>query len=239
MKHLVITSFIFLFSALSIILPDQKFSRDELIGKGDPALYGGESIGLRKEAYESFLKMKEAAAKEGIDINVVSGYRNYARQKGIWERKYKAYTTEGLKPEEAIDKIIEWSTIPGTSRHHWGTDIDIIDGSEPATGDVLVPEKFHGEGPYRKLRVWLEAHAADYGFYIVYTNKPDRKGFKYEPWHYSYAPISREMLKQYRKLDVKKVLTEEKLMGYQFLTDAFIQRYEKENILDINPLLLN
>ena len=36
-----------------------------------------------------------------------------------------------LEPKKAISEIIRFSTVPGTSRHHWGTDIDIIDGNFP------------------------------------------------------------------------------------------------------------
>jgi len=103
-----------------------KFSREELIGKGNPKLFG-EGFLLRKEAFDAYTKMCEAALKEGIKIKAVSSYRNYDHQNRIWTRKYKRFTKEGLSPIQAIRKIVEYSTIPGTSRHHWGTDIDIID----------------------------------------------------------------------------------------------------------------
>ncbi|WP_224483587.1 M15 family metallopeptidase [Robertkochia aurantiaca] len=213
------------------------YTRAELIGKSGK-VYEGEGIGLRKEAYESFIWMKEAAAKEGIEIRVVSGFRDFARQKGIWERKYNRFTGEGASPEEAIERIIEYSTIPGTSRHHWGTDIDIIDGGAEYSGDVLVAEKFERGGPFHKLKKWMDAHAGAYGFVRVYTDEPGRKGFKYEPWHYSYAPISIEMLKAYLQLDLKETLQEENLLGSEYLSDAFMSKYLDQNILDINKELL-
>lgn len=209
----------------------------ELIGKGNPAVFG-KGFSLRKEAYDAFVKMRTAAAKDGISIHVVSSYRNYAHQNRIWERKYKRFTKQGLSPLNAIKKIIEYSTIPGTSRHHWATDIDIIDKSASYSGDVLVPKKFHGDGPFCKLREWLETNANSFGFYIVYTDRSNRKGFKYEPWHYSYAPISKPMLQEYKKLDVKKMLQAEKLLGSEHFDEDFINSYIKENILDINPELL-
>jgi LAS superfamily LD-carboxypeptidase LdcB len=209
----------------------------ELIGKGNPTMYG-EGFSMRKEAYDAFVKMRGAAAKEGIAIHVVSSYRNYAHQNRIWERKYKRFTKQGLSPINAIKKIITYSTIPGTSRHHWGTDIDIIDKNSTYSGDVLVPKKFHGDGPFCKLREWLEKNANTYGFYITYTDVNGRKGFNYEPWHYSYAPLSIPMLKEYRKLNIKEMLQTEKLMGSEYFTEAFVNAYIDENILDINPELL-
>ncbi|MBC9795947.1 M15 family metallopeptidase [Sinomicrobium weinanense] len=214
-----------------------RYSYDDLIGKGNPELFG-KGINLRKEAYEAFVEMRQAAAKEKLDIKIVSSYRDFYRQKAIWERKYKQYTKNGSTPEQAIQKIIEYSTIPGTSRHHWATDIDIIDGGATYSGDVLVPEKFHGNGPFRPLRQWLDENVNKYGFYMVYTDKPDRKGFKYEPWHYSYAPVSVPMLRAYKKLDVKEIITQEKVAGATHFTDDFIAMYRNENILDINPELI-
>ena len=210
----------------------------ELIGKGNPTVFGN-GFSLRKEAYDAFVKMRAAAANDGISIHVVSSYRNYAHQNRIWERKYKRFTQQGVSPIKAIEKIIEYSTIPGTSRHHWATDIDIIDQNATYSGDVLVPKKFHGDGPFCKLREWLETNANTYGFYIVYTDNPDRKGFEYEPWHYSYAPLSKPMLQEYQKLNVKEMLQAEKLMGSEHFNESFINSYIKENILDINPELLS
>lgn len=217
-------------------IAQEKYSEEILIGKGNPELFG-DGIGLQDQAYKAFLEMQAAAKKDGISIRVVSGYRNYSRQKAIYERKYNLYTKDGLTPEAAIEKIIRYSTIPGTSRHHWGTDIDIIDGSKKVTGDVLVPSKFHGEGPFCKLKEWMDKNASDYGFYIVYTDNPNRKGFKYEPWHYSYQPISKPMLDAYLKLDIIEILKSDNLLGSESLTPEFMNTYIENNVSDINPAL--
>ena len=227
-----------MYSLPSMAFNTQNSATLELIGKGNPTVFGN-GFSLRKEAFDAFVKMRTAAAKDGIEIHPVSSYRNYAHQNRIWERKYKRFTQQGLSPIKAIEKIITYSTIPGTSRHHWATDIDIIDKSANYSGDVLVPKKFHGDGPFCKLREWLEANANTYGFYIVYTDKANRKGFKYETWHYSYAPFSKPMLQEYRKLNIKEMLQAEKLMGSEHFNESFINSYIKENILDINPELLS
>lgn len=219
---------------ISTIVFGQEFTKEELIGKGNSKLLQA-NLYLQEEAYISFLKMQEGALREGINIKIISGYRNFDKQKSIWERKYKLFTSQGLSPNEAINKIIEYSTIPGTSRHHWGTDIDIIDGSKKHSGDALMPDKFHGNGPFCKLKNWLDKNANKYGYYLVYTDNANRKGFKYEPWHYSYSPISKRMLKEYKNLPVKTILLDEKLSGAQYFTDEFIEAYTNENILDINP----
>jgi len=182
--------------------------------------------------------MKAAAAIESIRIEVVSAYRSFQRQKEIYEDKYQRLIGQGLSPTETIDKIVRYSTIPGTSRHHWGTDIDIIDSNAIQPKNVLQAKHFHGKGPYCKLKEWLDEHAESFGFYEVYTDDPHRKGFEYEPWHLSYAPISKPMMKAYIELDLKAVLREEKIIGSEHFTNDFISKYRKENILDINPDLL-
>ena len=215
-----------------------QISESELIGKGNPSLTTGSDYRLRPEAAKAFERLKAAALKDGIRIKVVSSYRDYTHQNRIWDRKYKHFRGSGNSPTQAIQKIIEYSTIPGTSRHHWGTEIDIIDGSKKVSGDVLVASKFHGKGPYVALKKWLDVHAEKFGFYLTYTNTPNRKGFKYEPWHYSYAPLATPYLKSYKSLNIKQILQANKLVGSEHLTSTFINTYIKENILDINPYLL-
>ena len=213
------------------------FTEEELTGRIDPDLYG-EGIQLRKEAHDAFVEMKKAAYQDGIDIKVVSSYRGYERQRTIFERKYVLFTEEGLEPLEAVDKIIEYSTIPGTSRHHWGTDADLIDASKPTEGDVLVAEKFGPGGPFEDFKNWMDQHSEKYGFYLVYTDNPKRRGFKYEPWHYSYAPLSIPMLAAFRKMNIMKILQQDDFLGAEDLTAGFIRTYITDNILDINPDLL-
>ncbi len=213
------------------------YSVEELMGKADIELFG-ENINLRKEAHDAFVKMKKAAYADGFDMKMVSSFRDFYRQQAIWERKYIRYTDDGMSPMDAIEKIIEYSTIPGTSRHHWGTDIDIVDGYQKVSGDVLDPNKFEGEGPYAPFKQWLDKNSEQFGFYLVYTNDPKRRGFKYEPWHYSYAPISIPMLEAYRKLNMLKLLGEEDFLGSEHFTTSFIKTYVQDNILDINQALL-
>jgi len=222
-------------SSFTMVL--SKFSKDDLMGKGSPALFGEEHK-LRKEAHEAFLNMSAEALKNGFKIKVVSSYRNYAHQNRIWERKYKKFTTQGLSPIQAIKKIIEYSTIPGTSRHHWGTDIDIVDGNAKQPKDLLLEKHFEGEGPFCKFKEWLDNNANSFGFFLVYTDHPKRKGFKYEPWHYSYAALSIPMLQAYQKLDIKSELQKSNLVGSNYFTEEFVNQYVSENILDINPGLI-
>ncbi len=222
---------------LSFTLQEESFSKELLIGK-DASEMIGVNFKMHQKAYSSFIKMQSRAYKEKISIKVVSAYRSFEKQKQIFENKYSKFTSEGMTPQQAISKIIEYSTIPGTSRHHWGTDVDIYDGSVSQPASILEEENYLDEGAYVKMKKWLDKHAKSYGFVEVYTNKPNRKGFKYEPWHFSYAPLAKPMLAAYKKIDIKTMLTEENIKGNEYFSDEFLNQYRSENILDINPELI-
>ncbi|AEE18531.1 D-alanyl-D-alanine carboxypeptidase-like protein [Dokdonia sp. Hel_I_63] len=215
----------------------QGISEDELLGKGAPLLTKTSAYRLRPEAAVAYEEMKSAAFKEGIKFQVVSSYRDYNHQNRIWERKYKSFRESGLNPTAAIEKIIQYSTIPGTSRHHWGTDIDIVDATPKVSGGLLIPSKFHGNGPFCKFKEWMDNNANTYGFYLVYTDNQNRNGFNYEPWHYSFKSLSLDYLNKYQELPIKSKLQSAKLLGSEHFTEAFIDRYLQHNVMDINPAL--
>ena len=213
----------------------QLIKRELLIGQGKPVLT--QNLVL-PEVYNAFLDMAQAAKKDGIKIEIVSGYRSYQRQLEIWNRKFNRYTLQGLSGEAAVLKIIEYSTIPGTSRHHWGTEIDITDGAVTPNGDILVQEKFHNGGPYENLHKWMTTNAHRFGFVLTYTRDPHRKGFLYEPWHYSYEPFSVNYLKEFLLLDLTSIVDQPELLGKEYLTDSFLMNYLNHHIKGIDSSLI-
>jgi len=71
-------------------------------------------------------------------------------------------------------------------------------------------------------------------FFLVYDNNPERKGFKYEPWHYSYKSISKPMLKEFLAVDFVIFLHNNDIAGSYLLSGDFLKKYISEQILDIN-----
>ena len=206
-----------------------------VLGKTTPPLVGN----MQEEVYKAYEQMRKAAAKAGIDIKAVSAHRRYHRQREIWNAKYSTLISQGLSAKDAIEEIITYSTLPGTSRHHWGTDIDIIDNANPQSGDVLLAEKFYNDGPSSALRSWMNRNAADYGFLEVYTYHPNRKGFAHEPWHYTYHALSKSYLKTLTNHAIAEIAKDEKLLGREFLDADFFTSYIAEHLLDINPILFD
>ena len=84
----------------------------------------------------------------------------------------------------------------------------------------------------------MDAHSESFGFYEVYTNNANRKGFKYEPWHFSYKPVALKYLEAYLKLDIKTELQKLQIPGAEHMSVQFIDNYLQNNISDINPTLL-
>jgi len=154
---------------------------------------------LHKEVYEAFIKMSEQAKKDNIDLKIVSATRNFNRQKAIWERKWKK--SKLSEPMARAKEILRYSSMPSTSRHHWGTDIDINS----------VRPSYFSSGKGEKEYLWLKNNAKDFGFCQPYTEKGEERktGYFEEKWHWSYTKIA----KQYTD-HVKEHLTNNKIHGF-------------------------
>lgn len=150
--------------------------------------HASKTIYLQKQVYKSFIKMFTAAKKENVSLKIISGTRNFREQKAIWERKWEKYNK--LSPIDRAKKILEYSSMPNTSRHHWGTDIDINN----------LENSYFIKGKGKKEYDWLITNANNYGFYQVYTSKINgRTGYNEEKWHWSYLPLASEYLKFYNE----------------------------------------
>jgi LAS superfamily LD-carboxypeptidase LdcB len=152
---------------------------------------------LRKEAAFAWERMHQKANEDGVELTIVSSTRNFDRQKQIWENKWLGRSLtqnvnlaqSGLNDFEKAAAILKYSAMPGTSRHHWGTDIDINS----------VEEDFFETEEGEKLYLWLINNAHTFGFFQPYTMKGKNRptGYEEEPWHWSYAHLSDVFLKDF------------------------------------------
>ena len=234
LKHYVVNLVLFFFMT-SIIFSQNDVTKNDffLLGKND--LKETLNSGLLPEAYLKFKQMQNDAKKEGVEIEIVSGYRSYQKQKDIWNNKYNKNFENGILGIKNINRIIQYSTLPGTSRHHWGTDIDIIDKRFVPKGDLLLEKNYAENGIYSQLFSWMRKNSKKYGFYLVYDDSPKRKGFKFEPWHYSYKPLSVIFLRRFIEGNLLyKITRDSSLLGRQFIDNSFLESYFKENLLDVS-----
>jgi LAS superfamily LD-carboxypeptidase LdcB len=175
----------------------------ELTGQVRTHIADIESLGcgLHVHVGTPFLNLRRAALADGFDLVPHSSFRDFSRQLTIWNGKFSgerpSYDAAGrpidmnaLNPRERIDAILLWSALPGASRHHWGTDVDLIDrrATPPDYRVQLVPEEFAPGGPYAGLAAWLEANAPRFGFFRPFRGV--LSGVQPEPWHFSFAPVA-------------------------------------------------
>ncbi len=175
-----------------------------------PSAYGNKKgMYARKEVFEAYKKMYLDALKAGIELKILSATRSFSSQKRIWEAKWSGKRrVDGKDLSKAIPfgvdrakKILEYSSMPGTSRHHWGTDLDF----------VALENEYFEKGHGKKVYDWLTKHASKYGFYQPYTAREFRKtGHNEEKWHWSYLPISKPLIKKY-----KQSLDNEEIIGFK------------------------
>ena len=219
-------------------LPSQAY----LTGKFDPAEHpdfvtvadrytDGDPYLLHHATYAAFERMHAAARADGVTLTIVSATRNFERQRQIWEAKWRGNRLlEGREranevypdPADRARAILRYSSMPGTSRHHWGTDIDL---------NKLTNTYFErGEG--KRVYDWLTAHAADYGFCQPYTPKgTDRPtGYEEERWHWSYLPLATQ-LTDYAATELKN----EDINGFAGAEAAGQIDVVREYVLGINP----
>jgi LAS superfamily LD-carboxypeptidase LdcB len=141
---------------------------------------------LRKDTYNSFKEMYNAAKEEGIELEIISATRGFNSQRLIWEDKWYLSKISDLK-ERTLD-ILQYSAMPGTSRHHWGTEIDINN----------LNNNYFEAGEGKEVYDWMIKNAANFGFCQVYNSKSERPlGYNEKKWHWSYMPSSNEFLRSY------------------------------------------
>ena len=86
-------------------------------------------------------------------------------------------------PKQRALRILEYSSMPGSSRHHWGTDFDL---------PVMI-NPYYEKGTGLKIYTWMQENAASFGFCQPYSPKDEARpnGYNEEKWHWSYMPVAK------------------------------------------------
>ncbi len=185
---------------------------------------------MHTEAYEAFKKMYSAAADDGIRLTIISAMRTFDHQKRIWENKWNGhqkihgdiYATDIDDHVKRAKEILRFSAMPGTSRHHWGTDIDL---------NSLQNNYFEtGEG--KKVYQWLKTNAESFGFCQPYTPHGQQRGGGYEEekWHWSYKPVAAKYTKAFQNSVNYNDIT-----GFDGYKTAQKLNVIKQYVLEIDP----
>ena len=200
-----------------------------------------EHLHLQESTYQSFLKLNQFSKEAGFDLQIISGFRDYNRQLQIWNNKASGkrdlFDSSGnkidsttLSKKELLEAIMFYSAIPGFSRHHWGTEIDVYDAVSAKKEEVqLLPSESEQGGVFFKFHQWLDEiikNNNSFGFFRPYENY--NGGVSQEKWHLSFFPISSKMEKLLNiDLFIKEIETSEILLKEEILKDSdyYFQKY--------------
>jgi len=220
------------------------FSIAELLGKFEylehigfakiPEYLADDSLHMmRHECANALFEMHHAAAKDKISLKVISSSRSFQHQQRIWENKWTGKTlTEGddllQKIPDSVQRakqILRFSSMPGTSRHHWGADVDFNE----------LEDEYFCTGRGKEEYLWLTENATKHGFAQPYTSRSSgrKNGYEEEKWHWSYLPLSTIMLQNYISTVDYSMLS-----GFYGCETAGVLNVIDEYVCGINPVCL-
>jgi len=145
-------------------LPYPEALKNELI-LFSPGIY------VHKEIYENFKEMQSMAAKRGVSLQLLSGYRSIDLQRDIF------YENKSIRNQTAVERSMV-SAPPGYSEHSTGYAIDVGDGNYPDT-------HFEVEFEQTPAFKWMKRFAPKYHFVLSFPPN-NKQGVTYEPWHWRF-----------------------------------------------------
>lgn len=174
------------------------------------------------DVMEAYQKLKAKAAQDGWSLVLVSGYRSYWAQVVIWNSRYDEIVLADPKAteKERVQGVLEYVDLPGLSRHHWGTELDISEKS--LRGQLFhiapdLPERvkaFYG---------WMEVNAPSFGFCKTYRGGAG--AIHDEPWHWSYLPFSCVYQEQFKSITDFKSIKQKMVKGSDYILTHFDEIY--------------
>lgn len=202
-------------------------------------------LALHRDVVEPFLAMRSAAAADGFEVAVSSSFRDFEAQCRIWNSKFRgerdlldengvAIDPTGLDDEQRVDHILRWSALPGASRHHWGSEVDLYDAAAMPAGYrvQLVPAEFTPDGMFGRLADWLARNAGQYGFYRPYATFLG--GVRPEPWHWSHVAVSGRAMEALTWRIVAEAIAGADLDGKEIVLDR-IESIHRQYVLAVAP----
>lgn len=198
-----------------------------------------QTITVHQKVVKPLTKLIAALENADLPIKVISHWRSFDHQAAIWQKKWrgerplldkhsKPLMIDQLTEQQKLEALCFWSALPGTSRHHWGTDFDIFLSEPIAHGHnvELVQSEFDNGGVCEPLNHWLDKHLTEFDFYRPYSEY--RGGVCPEPWHISYRPVAETLLNEIRATEVALLVRQCNLPGGETLLNElqdYLQNY--------------
>jgi len=213
----------------------------QLTGQSETHLLELSGLRMQADALKAWLKLRKKASSAGFDLRVASGFRSFARQQKIWNEKLLGQRPvlddkgiqldlSKLNEKSRLEAVLRFSALPGASRHHWGTDIDVYDGlAIPDVSAVqLVPDETISGGVFALLHEWLDeqfSKSEGYGFFRPYDK--DRGGVAIERWHLSYAPVARQCQRIMSVDLLRDLIRREDMISRELLEECLDDIYQR------------
>jgi LAS superfamily LD-carboxypeptidase LdcB len=203
----------------------------------------GSECQVHMNVAEPLQALMDAAKNDGVAIAIVSSYRDFATQLKIWNEKWMGHrpivsrhgrllNTAALSEIEKYKAISLFSALPGLSRHHWGTDLDIfaVDPIMRGYKVQLTPGEFAQDGPCAELACWLSENLNQFDFYRPYDRY--RGGVAEEPWHISYRPLAQDILAQFDFDAHREFLAQSDIQAKAFILEK-LPHYRQHYFLNV------
>lgn len=164
-----------------------------------------ESVRLQQPAIDAWKQLTTAAQQDGITFNIVSGYRSIADQRTLFLTRFRdaslraigrEYTSAEIvagNADATIDTVLQYSSIPGFSKHHTGYALDIHDAN--ARTDFTL---FANTPAYAWISKDNFANAKRFGFIPSYPEEATNVGPEPEAWEFVW--IGTEIFTAYQNL---------------------------------------
>ncbi len=195
---------------------------------------------LQPQAMKAFQGLQQSAVKNGFNLQPASSFRDFQRQQMIWNGKFngerKVHDDDGnaldltaLSDWEKCQAILRWSALPGASRHHWGTEVDIFDPDLLPLGQSLQLEPWEYEkgGYFFELSQWLQENLARFDFALPFLALADEIKIGREPWHISYLPLAEMAQQQFSADCLNWAWDGELIAGKSVLVEHFEQIFHE------------
>lgn len=203
------------------------------------------NLKLHQQVITPLAELAAAAKKNGFELAVASAFRGFEAQLNIWNKKAKGEKAllddsgkpldfKSLSEEQIIFAILRWSALPGASRHHWGTDLDVFDKKAlPKDYEIqLIPSEVAEDGMFAPFHEWLDENLMDFGFFRPYSE--DMGGVSPERWHISYADVAEKYLHAYSE-DLCRQTVEASSLNRKGAVLANLPRIYRSYITNITP----
>ncbi len=125
---------------------------------------------IHKDVYPYITAMVAAAQADGVDLRVLSPFRSYSVQEGLFKNQVARVGGDEAKAATVVAR-------PGTSEHNTGLCADFN----------MAEDTFENTPMYE----WMCENAEDYGFILRYPkDKQHITGVIYESWHWRFVGIN-------------------------------------------------